>query len=349
MYMSKRIYYLDILRVIACLSVIMIHVCAPYAAKEFGSLNFWAGNILDGLARIGVPLFVMISGSLMLDKNYQISKDKLKKRILKMILFFIFWSIIYFIIFDVILAGSIRHGQISISKIITSLISGYSHLWFIYLIIGLYLIVPILRLWVTDNNKKYVEYFLILAVIFTYIIPEIANIGSLYFNLFRTVNEIINDKLILQYVGGYTTYFILGWYISNYDLKNKNIIYLCGLIGLYITIMGTYTLSLSEGRYVGIPYSNLSINILFQTAAVFVFIKDKFKNTTNKIIDSISKRSLGIYAIHYSIISIMYEILNNFHMDNALINIPMIFITSFIISYIISLIMSKIPLLKKYV
>ena len=70
---SNRIVYLDVLRVIACFSVIMVHSCAQYFVKDIGSFNFWVGNIFDGLARIGVPLFIMISGALMLDKNYQFS------------------------------------------------------------------------------------------------------------------------------------------------------------------------------------------------------------------------------------------------------------------------------------
>lgn len=55
----------------------LIHSSAPYVIENFGSLNFWIGKIFDGLARIGVPLFVMISGALMLDKKYNFSKQKL--------------------------------------------------------------------------------------------------------------------------------------------------------------------------------------------------------------------------------------------------------------------------------
>ena len=85
----------------------------------------------------------------------------------------------------------IKHESIDIIKIIGSLIKGHYHLWFVYLIIGLYLIVPLLRLWVNDTNKKYVEYFIILSIIFTYIIPQIISIGINYSNLFEYINDII--------------------------------------------------------------------------------------------------------------------------------------------------------------
>lgn len=346
---SNRIVYMDVLRVIACFSVIMIHSSAQYVVKDIGSFNFWVGNIFDGLARIGVPLFIMISGALMLDKNYQFSTQKIIKHIIRMIVFFVFWSFLYCFIFNIVGSIIIRHESIDIIKIIGSLINGHYHLWFVYLIIGLYLIVPLLRLWVNDTNKKYVEYFIILSIIFTYIIPQIISIGCNYSNLFEHINDIIERKLSLKYVGGFTTYFILGWYINNYELKNKRIIYILGLFGVLITIMGTYILSNTTGKALQM-YGNLYINVLFQTVAVFVIIKDKFKNMhTNNIINSISKYSLGIYAIHVLIVTIMYRIIEKVNIDFALINIPVVFIVSVVFAYLISFILSKIPVLKKVV
>lgn len=99
---KNRIYYIDILRVIACLSVIIIHSSATYVTKNWGSFNFWIGNILDSLSRIGVPLFIMISGALLLDEKYICTKKKIIKHIKKMILFFIFWSLVYTVLFKVI-------------------------------------------------------------------------------------------------------------------------------------------------------------------------------------------------------------------------------------------------------
>lgn len=348
---NNRIFYLDILRVIACLSIIMIHSSAPYVIENIGSFNFWIGNIFNGLFRIGVPLFIMISGALMLDKNYKFSPNKLLKHITKLIIFFIFWSTIYCIIFNIIGKIFIKHESIDIQLVVSSLIKGHYHLWFVYLIIGLYLIVPILRLWVTDNNKKYIEYFIILSIIFTYIIPQIINIGSNYNSLFVHLNDIIEGYLQLQYVGGFTSYFILGWYFNNYDIKNKKIICMFGFISLLITIIGTYILSASTEKLITM-YGNLSINVLFQTIAMFIIIKDRFinlQNKNNKIISSISKCSLGIYAIHALIVSIMYKILEHLTFDFALINIPIVFIVSFLMAYLASFILSKIPVLKKIV
>lgn len=343
---KNRIFYLDILRVIACLSVIMIHSSAEYVTNDIGSFNFWIGNLFDSLTRIGVPIFVMISGALMLDKNYQYETKKIIKHITRMIVFFVCWSAVYCLIFEIIGPVVVFHEAVSVINIIISFICGYYHLWFAYLIIGLYLIVPLLRLWVKDDNKKYVEYFIILSIIFTYLIPQMISICSNYSGLFEYLDSII-EKLCLKYVGGYTAYFILGWYMHNYDIKKKRIVYILGVLGLIVSIFGTYILSVSTGTALQM-YENLSINVLFQSIAIYAFVKSKFadiQNKDNKFLNSVSKYSLGIYAIHAMIVAIM----NKIGFDIAIIGIMTIFIVSFLISYLCSIIISKIPLLKKIV
>lgn len=74
-----------------------------------------------------------------------------------MIIFFIFWLIVYATIYQMVFP-LIENKQIDILEVFISLIKGHFHLWFIYIIIGLYLILPLLRLWVKDENKKYIEY-----------------------------------------------------------------------------------------------------------------------------------------------------------------------------------------------
>ena len=348
---KNRIFYLDILRVISCLLVIIAHCSADYVVKDIGSFNFWVGNFFDALAKVSVPIFVMISGALMLDKDYEFNTKKLIKHITKMIIFFIFWSVVYCLLYKILWQIIVKHELVDVISIIDSLIKGHYHLWFIYLIVGLYLIVPLLRLWVKDENKKYVEYFLLLSLIFTYTIPTIINIGSQYSDLFKSLNEIVEKYLQLKYVGGYTTYFILGWYIHNYDIKNKKIVYILSFLGLCVSIFGTYILSATTGKALQM-YSFFSLNILFQTLGVFLVIKDRFRNVQNKdnkFIKYVSKYSLGIYAVHVLAITIIDKIVREISFELAIIYIPIVFIFAFALSYLISFTFSKMPILKKVV
>lgn len=348
---NNRVFYLDVLRVIACLSVIMIHSSTKYVETEICTFNFWIGNLFDSFARVGVPIFVMISGALLLDKNYEFTTKKLINHITKLIIFFVCWSALYCIASKIIIPLFVTHEPLNLIEIIGSLIKGHYHLWFVYLIVGLYLIVPLLRLWVKDENKKYVEYFIILSVVFTFILPQIISIGSNYHTLFAYLDYAIEHNLQLNYVAGYTTYFILGWYIHNYEMKHDKLIYLLGSFGFIITVVGTYLLSATTGKAIQL-YDNLSFHILCQSVAVFTFIKAKYIHTVNKenrLIRAVSDRSLGIYAIHAMIVSIMYNVLEKFNFDYAIVAIPLVFIVSFTTSYFISYVLSKIPLLKKIV
>lgn len=346
----RRIYYLEVLRVVACLAVVMIHASCVYLGKDMGSFNYWVGNVLDGMSRVAVPLFVMISGALMLDEKYAYKAEKLKKHIVKLAVFFVFWSAFYTLIFGIVVQA-MKGEPINVLDIIVSLVKGHYHLWFIYLIIGLYLILPLLRLWVKKVNKKYVQYFIVLSMIFTFALPQIIQVGGYYNGGFGVFKELLENKIALYYVGGYTTYFLLGWYLNNFDLKKKKLIYCLGIIGAFVTIMGTYVLFVTTGRALQL-YNNLGLNVLFMSIALFVFIRNRFSGAGVKergMVKVVSKYSLGIYAIHALIVEVAYLALDRIGSSLAIINIPIVFVLAFSISLLLSFIASKIPLLKRLV
>lgn len=349
---EHRVGYIDILRAIACISVIMIHASARYVVSDFGSFNFWVADIFDGISRIGVPLFLMISGALLLDENYVFQKEKHKKHILRLIGFFLFWSVFYCITFDIIGQLVVKHQPVVFRLLILSLITGPAHLWFMYLIVGLYLIVPLLRLWVTDKNKRYVEYFLVLSAFFTFCIPNIIDIACLYHDSFLVLNDVLEDCLQLRYVGGYTAYFLLGWYMHNYALEQKRrmMLYVLGVMGSMVSIVGTYILSVTNGRSV-LMYDNLSLNVLFPAAAVFVFIKTRYHSIHRPhcIIESVQKNSFGIYAVHLFWVEALHTVFASLHFQNTLIVIPIVFAIALFMSYLCTVVLRKIPLVKQMV
>lgn len=347
---GHRIYYLDLLRCIACLFVIVIHASSRYVKTDFGSFDFWVGNVLDSFAKVGVPLFVMISGALMLDEHYEFNTKKLVGHIKKMILFFVFWSAVYCLIFEVAIPVFLNHESVSVLHIIRCFVEGHVHLWFVYMIVGLYLIVPLLRLWVKEENKKYVEYFLVLAMVFAVILPQIISIGTNYSDVFEKLNVILEKELYLQYVGGFTVYFILGWYLNRFDVKNKTVLYVLGIAGFVVSAIGTYVLSVTTGVSKKMD-GNLTINVFLQAVAVFLFIKTKFyeKNLLQRLVDLISKNSLGIYAVHLMIVHLVYKAMSMVGLSAAIITIPIAVVVTLVLSCAVAVVFRKLPLLKKVV
>lgn len=349
---TERVFFLDILRVIACFCVVMIHTSAEFVVKDFGTFNFWVGNVFDSLARIGVPLFVMISGTIFLDENYNFTNIKLFHHIKKIVVFFVFWSLCYSLFFNLFIP-LIKHNNISIKSIIAGTVLGHYHLWFCFMIVGLYLIIPLLRLWVNKENIKQVRYFIILSFIFSMFLPSIIEYLSFLFPAFDSLNSIINN-INIRYVGGFTVYFVLGWYLNNYEIEHKKIFVSLGLSGIAISIIGTALLSILTNE----PhqaYDNLSVHIAFQAIMVYVLIKNKFtcndKNNypLKKIVSFISNNSFGVYAIHIVILDSTRILLTKIGIYSSIIFIPIAFIITTSLSILISFVIKKIPIIKNVV
>lgn len=348
----ERVFYFDILRTIACICVIIIHATGEIVdhADVFAG-EFVFATAINSLARIAVPLFVMISGALMLDENYNFTVEKQKKHIKKILIFFVFWSVCYCVFFQII-RPIMKNTQISIKDIILNLLTGYHHLWYCFMIIGIYLFLPLFRLWVKKENKKYIQYFLILAFIFNFFFRQIAEIGVKFTDWFYPVEYIFLNRGYLDYVGGFSFYYILGWYIKNFPPKKTKFLYAGGILGYLISSVGSVLLSRALGEQC-LTLVSFSPNVALHTAAIFVFAQAHFQKDSHtaisKFTHSIAKYSLGIYGIHELVrvcCSIAFETLK---INNSLIIVPVSIILTFIISYLACFIMSKLPLLKKVV
>lgn len=167
---------------------------------------------------MAAPVFIMISGLLFLDSGRPLSIRKLyTKNLPRIVTAFVFWSAIYTVFFPAFPDKSL----------FTNLCFGCYHFWFIYATIGLYILAPILRK--IAESERLMEYFLLVAVVFSYILPLLFKLTSL-----EAINY-INTNLGITF--GYTPYFILGYYLKKKDLSKRaqNIIYILGIAGFAFT------------------------------------------------------------------------------------------------------------------
>lgn len=344
---SEREIYLDILRIMATFAVIIIHIAAQNWHKvDINSYEWKAFNIYDSIARWSVPVFVMISGALFLNKTQSIKKIY-KKYILRIITAFGFWSFFYAVI-------AFFNGSDFKSAIYSFIIGNY-HMWFLYMIVGIYIITPLIG--EITKNDLLTKYFIIISLLFAVIIPNfISTISIINSNLGDFTQSIIN-KINLQMVLGYTIYYILGYYLSKKDISRtaSKFIYYLGGLGFILTIFLTYIISQYKGKANGVFYDYFSLNVLLESLCVFVVIKKIFKykiinDKIKNIIYLLSKYSFGVYLIHPFIIDVLNKTINiNSLSFNAIIAVPIVSIIVFCISFLISSILNKIPILKKYI
>lgn len=350
--MNRRIFYYDVLRAMAIIGIVFCHASVPFVLAGVNNPYFSISAFFDCFRDFSIPVFVMLSGALLIGKKDSF-RDFFKKRLSRIFIPFIFWVIIYVIYSSVY----ITHG-FSLSNAIdiffgTSGTLGVAF-WFIWMIIIAYFGIFIInRINMTyDLGSGFINALTLMAV--GYIV--ICN-----FNLFNPYpNKIV-------YFISFMSYIVIGYFIANTDYlenrigANKLIIITFVLsIASYLCYVFNFVVptSVSHGQFINLSYFN--IPILFMSVNIFLLLKYLSKgNYLTRIEDTsignavtaISKYSFGIYLAHYVILhSLRMNIIRfvDFTHQSSFIWIPAFVVLTVIISLIILKILNKIPYLKKF-
>lgn len=338
---NNRIVFFDYLRVFSALAVVVIHITQiPFSEFDYGSINWHISNVYGALTRVAVPIFIMISGSLFLRKNVTV-KEIYKKYILKILVIYLVWNVVYCLI------NGLLKGR-RFASIVKRMVHGYDTLWFLLMIIGLYMIVPILQRIIM--SKQLTKYFLILSFLFAYLFPQL--LGELKILFGDNVQYIQHayNHLNLYLPLGYTGYFILGYYITNAEIKKelRIIVYCLGAMGGIFTIFLTIWHSSLSGSNDMLSYGYNTLNVLLESVAVFVWAKYSC-NKVSSHISIVAKSSLGIYLVHPALLEIMnkYGIVKSICACYPIVSIPLLSICIFAFSFLLTIIIKRIPFIGK--
>ena len=340
--MKQRTYYLDALRVISIFFVIVIHATSTYWAHLDPNTYSWnVLNVYNSISRFSVPVFCMISGALFLDHDRVVTVNRIiTKYIPRLLVSLLLWNCFYSFV-------EFYFNGFDPVYFINTFLEGQIHFWFTYMIIGFYLIVPLLRNMLISN--KDCVYFILLSAVVVFITPLLSRIEALKF-----ISDIIG-RLQINAVAGYTIYFVLGYYLKKNDFtkKKKYLIYMFGLLSLLFTVIASRIISINDGKPNSFYYSYLSLNVMLTSIAVFVLFKDVFNNNEYDYVTtrflSISKYCFGIYQCHLFVLSTLTNIGYFDINSNFLITVPIISIVTMIISLVITFVISKIPVLKDWI
>lgn len=329
----KRIFYLDELRALAILLVILCHTARIYEPFTYENLHAAIPGLLNIIGLVGVPLFFMISGSLLLNRDYTLN-EFFKKRFSRILYPSIFWISLTSIIGFLFLGMDMYH--------VKCLVLGHKYYtWFIWTMIAIYLCLPIINSYIKEYGMKAVEYFLVLW--FVTIILSTFNLYPFYsFNL--------------PYFSGHIGYVVLGYYLFNKDFKcSKRILVIVSFILFVLfTLLNMYVTYNSLDIFAGY----LSIFVVIASSGFFLTFKylsyfgsiignihEKIENgLLGKLIFSISICSFGMYFANSLITKCirLYDI-------HSMKWIPLLYVFIVISSWILILVLDKIPILKKFV
>ena len=345
---KQRMIYPDLLRIVAIFFVIVIHTVAiDWKMLDANSFNWSVINIYNSIARFSVPVFIMISGSFMLDIERKYTLKKLyTHNILRIVTSFVFWSAAYSFLSNIAKYRTLNSAIIS--EMAVDFFKGHYHMWFLFTIAFLYMITPFLRK--ICENKKTEEYFLILCAL-----PLIYNFISI-FAVSPVVNEMI-EKSNVFFILGYSGVYVLGHYLAKYDTPKKIrvLIYILGAASIAATaFIGKYKVLGGLDRNGDSPFLGYLLPTTVLTAsAVYLLFKYgisgvKFGKKASSFISALSKLSFGIYLVHVFVIFI-FDFLHLSITDfNMIISVPLFAVVTFIISAVISFVISKIPFINKY-
>lgn len=332
--MNKNIS-IELTRSFACMLVVLLHCAGSFTSKFDDAYNWFGATLIDSITRCSVPLFVLVTGALLGNSELDLLLF-IRKRILRIIIPLVMWGIVY-ILFDHYFFNDV----IGFEKTISMFISGpvVFHFWYLYMILGLYLFIPIINPWIKKAKTKDFIYFFVIWQIISFIYP-----------IYQYRMGLI-PGIELHYFSGFIGYYVLGYFIGSrklfYEVKN---IYLfsSAFIGILITYILIVYMSKGKETPILLFHNYLFPNVLITAISIFIlFQKSNFSNLISKIAVSIGELSFGIYLFHILPLRIWFYYFPDPLISIAIIDILIPFLLIFISSWITIYLLSKFRFLKR--
>lgn len=332
--------WLDNSRILAIFAVVFLHVAAiVVTGTEVGSGYWWAGNLYDSALRWCVPVFVMISGALLLDPaKAEDTRTFYAKRASRIVAPLVFWSLVY-LAWNAFKSHQAGNAFAPVS-LLRGLASGkpHYHMWFLYMIVVLYLFTPFLRM-VTRSATR----------------GEIATITFLSFAI-AAVNTVVSTafpagpSLFVNWFLSYVPYFFLGYLITITDARaSRALLWAVLALSIAVTAVGCRLLaryrSLDAGLYF---YNYLSITVIPMSISVMFLLKRWNKPFIScDAARALSRLTLGVYLVHPIIFeSLSDHVLRPFDYQPALA-VPLLTIVVYASSLAVAWAIAKTPWMQR--
>lgn len=333
----KKISYISVLNVISALAVVMLHTNGEF--WKFSTERYWfTANIIESVCYFAVPMFFMLSGATLLDYRERYStKEYFKKRIYKVVIPFILWNVIG-VVYG-ICKGTINLEEFSLIGFIVKSFNNQivAIYWFFIPLFSIYMSIPLLASVGKEYRKFIFSYLAIIGFCVNSLVPFICSLFNISFNW----------DLQIGVTSGYLFYVIVGYLLHNYTLQKKwkIIIYILGIAGLFIHIVGTYKLSMEAGYIINKFKGYINVPCVLYSVGLFVFLKELVSKYEKKkivlFILKFNKYTFAVYLMHFFVMEIFVKLfkINTFSIYYRVIGAFIIFILCCVFTKIIR----KIP------
>lgn len=331
-----KIPYLDLLRFTAISCVILLHIISGITDTIPEQMTIRQSGIyhsLKSFCTVGVPIFFMISGTLFLSPEKELPiKVLLQKYLRKIVL-----ALVLFGTFFAIMELVIVHKKFSVTFLWQGFLNmlcgnSWAHMWYLFALIGLYLFLPLLKIFTAHAGKQVYLYLLILLFIVGSLLPTLENAWQIEFGFMMPVTGVC------------LFYYMCGYYIHTYAPKTDSYkkISIATLIVLALFLIYNCVI---VGNYYW-SYESPVIIVM----SIIIYYLASFSQHNFSICSQLRDYYFGMYLVHTVFLNLAYKW---FHITPLLfggyILLPVFFLGVFGLSLLAAWIMKNIPILGKYV
>ena len=372
---DNRIVWLDVIRCVAMIMVIGVHCIDPFyispTMRAIPEYTHWAA-IYGSLLRPSVPLFVMMTGLLLLPVKKQPLGKFYKKRIYRVLFPFLIWSVLYSMFpwvkgvlglpkeiigdFFCYTQGQESQSLIDSLKDVAMIPFNFSHkenhMWYIYLLIGLYLYMPFFSAWIENADRKTKRAFLLIWIISLFIPYLKEYVANCLFERSGYVfgTDTWNEFGLFYYFAGFNGYLLLGHYVKKgNDWSLMKTFILCILmfaVGYYITYTGFSTTASNPNATeteMELFFTFCSPNVLLMTLATFLLLQKVVitNSTVIKVLANMTQCGFGIYMVHYFVVGPFFLLIGPSSLPIPL-QVPLMAICIFLCSWAFTALIYKL-------
>ena len=364
---KERVVFIDWLRFIACFMVMIVHSCEPFYLGGEGTMilnrtNALLVTLIDSFLRPCVPLFVMASSYLLFPVKGDVGAFY-RRRLLRVGVPLIVWVLLYTV---VPLYGSTYEfykGGAAWGSLL-NFPGPAGHLWFVYMIIGIYIVMPIFSPWIEKAGKKGEQAFLALWL-FTTLVPFLRLAAAGLDGASGIWGEANWNEFGLLYgVSGFMGYVVLGHYFRTHvgELgwkKTLGVALPMMLAGYGISAGWFWTAmpkefpvnaSLDLAVYMETSWGFCTIGTALNTTGMFMIIRKLHSSGGfyQRVVLPVSEVSYGMYLMHIFFLC-FYTAVFQQSITSTLVTITLTAVCTFVTSFIVARLLSRIPKIGKYI
>ncbi len=350
----EHIGWVDWLRIIACFLVLVSHSCDPFVAQfDANRFEFLSGAFWGSLVRPCVPLFVMISGVLLLPLRIEMGafySRRLKRVVIPLVIWSIVTPLLYYLYFSVMstinpnIAMENYTWQVTLKKMYL-FVFNFSYdttpLWYLYMLVGIYLIIPIIAPWLAQASKRDIRRFLYIwgvTLVLPYVqllAPALGYTGN-YGNMGLLGVCEWNPYGMFYYFSGFLGYIVLAHYLVRFPLewswnRTLTIAITSFLVGYVITALGFIAIQKyypADYAYLEILWYFSGVNVFMMTFPIFIVVQ-KLNANASTLVNRIAALTFGVYLCHFLVVQFGYDVIHTYIPLPPYLQIPLIALLSF--------------------